>query len=223
MLKRLGLHWADVVLFLAFALVFAAFGVYWSLYMAGEPGPLQAKKDLMYYVLWVCAMGYAVLANTFVLWNKAPRGGLITFVVLLGVIVGLFFALTYLTQVLRDNISPSTKILSISIGDLLVLLPVVSAATLFIIAWIVAGFANHLRYQPVVRGLIRLGMALMLMPLVQFIVIFFLPRWDDETRGVVFLYSMGLGLMWGLFLAGALGSNLLRSNNGNEQIAVPAR
>ena len=64
-------------------------------------------------------------------------------------------------------------------------------------------------------------MALMLMPLVQFAVIFFLPRWDDEVRGIVFVHAMGLGLLWGLFLAGGLGANLRRpSTNG---AAVPAK
>lgn len=213
-LSKLGINWIDVVIFIPFALLYTGFGAFWTLsdapYMAGGPEGLQIKKDIMYYLLWFCAMGYAVLANTAILWKRAPRGGLLAFVVMLGVMVGTFFALTFLTEQLREAINPSTKILSIAIGDILVLLPIVTASIVFIIAWIVAGFSNHLRSQPVVQGLQRLGMALMLIPVIQFCVIFFLPRWDDEVRGVVFVHAMSLGLMWGLFLGGAIGSNLAR-------------
>lgn len=218
-LNKLGLNWIDVVIFIPFALLYTAFGAFWTLsdapLMANGTGTLQEKKDLMYYLLWFCAMGYAVLANTAVLWKRAPRGGLIAFVVMLGVMVGTFFALTFLTAVLQRSIPASTKVLSIAIGDLLVLLPIVTATIVFIIAWIAAGFSNHLRSQPVVQGLQRLGMALMLIPVIQFCVIFFLPRWDDEVRGVVFVHAMSLGLLWGLFLGGAIGSNLAsRTENG---------
>ena len=223
-LNKLGLNWIDVAIFIPFALLYTAFGVFWTLsnapYMAGGPEGLQIKKDIMYYLLWFCAIGYAVLANTAVLWNRAPRGGLLAFVVMLGVMVATFFGLTFLTEQLRGAISPSTKVLSIAIGDILVLLPIVTASIVFIIAWIVAGFSNHLRSQPVVQGLQRLGVALMLIPVIQFCVIFFLPRWDDEVRGVVFVHAMSLGLMWGLFLGGALGSNMSRRNQNGAAVAA---
>jgi len=223
-LNKLGLNWIDVAIFIPFALLYTAFGVFWTLsnasYMAGGPEGLQIKKDIMYYLLWFCAIGYAALANTAVLWKRAPRGGLIAFVVMLGVMVGTFFGLTFLTEQLRAAISPSTKVLSIAIGDILVLLPIVTASIVFIIAWIVAGFSNHLRSQPVVQGLQRLGVALMLIPVIQFCVIFFLPRWDDEVRGVVFVHAMSLGLMWGLFLGGALGSNMSRRNQNGAAVAA---
>jgi hypothetical protein len=226
-LNKLGLNWIDVVIFIPFALLYTAFGVFWTLgsskLMAGDPtSTLQQKKDIMYYLLWFCAMGYAVLANTAVLWRRAPRGGLIAFVVMLGVMVGTFFGLTFLTEALRDPsvIAPSTKVLSIAIGDILVLLPIVTSSIVFIIAWIVSGFSNHLRSQPVVQGLQRLGVALMLIPVIQFCVIFFLPRWDDEVRGVVFVHAMSLGLMWGLFLGGALGSNMSRRNENNAAVTA---
>jgi hypothetical protein len=223
-LNKLGLNWIDVAIFIPFALLYAAFGAFWTLsdapYMAGGPESLQEKKDVMYYLLWFCAIGYAVLANTAVLWKRAPRGGLIAFVVMLGVMVATFFGLTALTAFLQDKISPATKILSIAISDILVLLPIVTASIVFIIAWIVAGFSNHLRSQPVVQGLQRLGVALMLIPVIQFCVIFFLPRWDDEVRGVVFVHAMSLGLMWGLFLGGALGSNMSRRNQNGAAVAA---
>src|SRR5262249_51236850 len=116
--------------------------------------------------------------------------------------------LTFVNQLLRDNIPASKKILSIAISDILVLMPIVTGTIFFIIAWIVAGFSNHLRSQPVAQGLTRLGVALMGFPVIQFAVLFFLPRWNDEVRGVVVVHAMGLGLLWGLFLGGGLGSNL---------------
>lgn len=217
-LDRMGIHWFDILAFMPFAFIYTVFGAVWTTssakYMATDSSTiLQIKKDIMYYLLWICAMGYAVIANSVILWRRAPRGGIIAFVVMLGAMVVTFVGMTLLTGVLQRVIPASTKVLSIAIGDLLVLLPVVTASVVFIIAWIVAGFSNHLREQPVVQGLLRLGVALMLLPVVQFMAIFFLPRWDDEVRGVVFVHAMGLGLMWGLFLGGALGANLLRRNH----------
>lgn len=217
-LDRMGIHWFDILAFMPFAFIYTVFGAVWTTssakYMAADASTiLQIKKDIMYYLLWICAMGYAVIANSVILWRRAPRGGIIAFVVMLGAMVVTFVGMTLLTGVLQRVIPASTKVLSIAIGDLLVLLPVVTASVVFIIAWIVAGFSNHLREQPVVQGLLRLGVALMLLPVVQFMAIFFLPRWDDEVRGVVFVHAMGLGLIWGLFLGGALGANLLRRNH----------
>ncbi|MBA3468493.1 MAG: hypothetical protein H0T53_02500 [Herpetosiphonaceae bacterium] len=225
-LDRMGIHWFDILAFVPFALIYTAFGVFWTTssarYMAGDPiAGLQIKKDIMYYLLWFCASSYAIIANTIVLWNRAPRGGLIAFVVMLGAMVATFAGMTLLTGVLNDIIPASTKVLSIAIGDLLVLLPLVTASVVFVIAWIVAGFSNHLREQPVLQGLSRLGIALMVMPVIQFMVIYFLPRWDDEVRGVVFVHAMSLGLMWGLFLGGGLAANM-RRRNGNGA-AVPAK
>ncbi len=214
MLKKMGFSGIDVALFAVFAIVYAVFGVLWTLNLtplgpASEANLLE-KKELVYYGLWLCAVAYAVLANSFVLRNKSPKGGLIAFPITIAVMAVVFFALTALTNWLKDptTIAPSTKILSISIGDLLVLLPVVSAVIVFIIAWLGAGLTNHMRGQPVTQGFIRLGVALMAFPLVQQTVLFFFPRWDDEVRGVVTVGAMSLGLLWGLFLGGAIGSNL---------------
>ena len=221
----MGIHWFDILVFVPFALIYTVFWAYWTTssapYMAADlTNGLQIKKDIMYYLLWICAMGYAVIANTVVLWNRAPRGGLIAFVVMLGAMVTTFVGMTLLTGVLNDLIPASTKVLSIAIGDLLVLLPLVTASIVFVIAWIVAGFSNHLREQPVLQGLSRLGIALMVMPVVQFLVIYFLPRWDDEVRGVVFVHAMSLGLMWGLFLGGGLAANLRRRNGNGAAVAA---
>lgn len=212
-LNNIGVSMLDLVIFVPFALVYTIFGAIWTTssgpYMAGDfATTLQEKKDIMYYLLWACAIGYAVLANTIALWGKAARGGLIAFVVTLVVMVAAFFGLTFGTQALSNTLPASTKVLSIAIGDILVLLPVVTATIFFFIAWIVTGFSNHLRGQPVAQGFVRLGVALMVMPVIQFLVIVFLPRWDDEVRGVVFVHAMSLGLLWGLFLGGGLGSNL---------------
>ena len=222
-LDRMGIHWFDILAFLPFALIYTAFGAFWTTsslpYMAADPTQgLQIKKDIMYYLLWFCAMGYAVIANTVILWRRAPRGGLIAFVVMLGAMVVTFAGMTLLTGNLNNWISPSTKVLSIAIGDLLVLLPLVTASIVFVIAWIVVGFSNHLREQPVLQGLSRLGVALMVMPVIQFMVIVFLPRWDDEVRGVVFVHAMSLGLMWGLFLGGGLAANLRRRNENGAAV-----
>jgi hypothetical protein len=221
-MRKLGIHPIDLFVFLFFALVYTVFGVIWTTghgdYMAGDTNPLhslQTKKDIMYYLLWICAMGYAVIANTIILWPRLRRrSGIIAFVVGLGVIVAVFFGMTLLTGVLNKSIPASTKILSIAVSDLLVLLPVVTSTILFVIALVLAGIYNHHQGQPVVHGFVRLGIGLMLMPLIQFLVIFFLPRWDDEVRGVVFIHAMGLGLMWGLFLGGGIGANMLRRTEG---------
>ena len=221
MFKRWGLHPADVVLFVFFGLIYAVFGAIWSVNaLPFSPNninyTLQAKKDIMYYMLWGCAVGYALLANSAILWNKAPRSGILAFPVILVLMGGFFAVMTWLTAELREFIAPSVRILSIPIGDLLVLLPVVTATIIFMIAWLGTGIFNHQREQPLAQGFIRLGMALMSFPLIQFLVIFFLPRWDDEVRGVVFIHAMGLGLMWGVFLGGALGSNLRRRRTNGE-------
>ena len=223
-LNNIGLNWLDVAIFIPFAGLYAAFGVFWTLsglpLMAEGTGSLQQKKDIMYYLLWFCAIGYAVLANTAALWKRAPRAGLVAFVVMIGLMVGTFFGATALTDFVKGQIPASTKVLSIAIGDILVLLPVIIASIVFVIAWIVAGFNNHQREQPVVQGLMRLGAALMIIPVIQFFVIYFFPRWDDEVRGVVFVHAMSLGLMWGLFLGGGLAANL-RRRTGNG-VGVPA-
>lgn len=223
-LNNIGLNWLDLMIFIPFALIYAAFGAFWTVsdlpLMADGTGTLQQKKDIMYYLLWFCSIGYAVLANTAALWKRAPRAGLIAFVVMLGLMVGTFFGATALTDFVKGQIPASTKVLSIAIGDILVLLPVIIASIVFVIAWIVAGFNNHQREQPVVQGLMRLGAALMIIPVIQFFVIYFFPRWDDEVRGVVFVHAMSLGLMWGLFLGGGLAANL-RRRTGNG-VGVPA-
>jgi hypothetical protein len=224
-LDRMGIHWFDILAFMPFAFIYTVFGAIWTTstakYMAADPTTvLQLKKDIMYYLLWICAMGYAVLANTVVLWKRAPRGGLLAFVVMLGAMVFTFIGMTLLTGLLKEKIPVSTKILSIAIGDLLTLLPIVTASIVFVIAWVVAGFTNHLREQPVLQGLSRLGVALMLLPVVQFCAIFFLPRWDDEVRGVVFIHAMGLGLIWGLFLGGGLAANMRRRNGNGTTVST---
>ncbi len=216
-LNKLGVSWLDVIIFVPFALIYTVFGAFWTTssapFMAGDyAATLQQKKDIMYYLLWLCAMGYAIVSNTLALRGKAPMSGIIGFVVMLGAMVAAFFAGTFLADFLRNELNPSTKILSIAINDILVLLPIITGTVFLLIAWIVAGFMNHLPGQPVARGLIRLGVALMLIPVIQFLVIFFLPKWDDEVRGVVFVHAMSLGLLWGFFLGGGVGANLLTRN-----------
>lgn len=224
LLKSLGISWIDLILFLVFAGIYTGYGVVWTLTMASDPTTqLQVHKDLMYYLLWACAIGYAVLANTALLWKRAPRAGVIAFAIMPALMAGTFFGLTKINSLLAGAISPSVKVLSIAVGDLLVLMPMLTASVVFIIAWLFVGLSNHQREQPVTQGLIRLGMALMLMPIVQFAVIFFLPRWDDEVRGIVFVHAMGLGLLWGLFLAGGLGANLRRPSANGNGMAAPAK
>ncbi|HEY1012594.1 MAG TPA: hypothetical protein VGE07_07815 [Herpetosiphonaceae bacterium] len=223
LLKSLGVSWIDLILFLVFAGIYTGYGVVWTLTMASDPHTLlQTHKDMMYYLLWACAIGYAILSNTAALWSRAPRAGVIAFAVMPVIMAGAFFGLTAVNELLREAIQPSVKVLSIAISDLLVLMPMLTATVVFIIAWLFVGLNNHQREQPVTQGLIRLGLGLMLMPIVQFLVIFFLPRWDDEVRGVVFVHAMGLGLLWGLFLAGGLGANLRRPATGNGA-AAPAK